>query len=222
MPPLRGVQKLKSNDIRITCESNEELDKLKQVNWNAAYEGLTLHQPKFDVVLHDVPLQFVPLDALNTRDTAKPIMKRIQEQNSDGDPAIAQIRPLRRNFKPYEATKSSSIVIFFYSAEVADRVIRKGLYLNYHLFPAIRYTPQFKVTQCYKCRGFGHHAVRCRRKEACGRRSGEHSTVVCTETIEKCIGCGGNHVAWHPECPRWQEEKRRIEELSQNSSGLFQ
>ena len=220
LPPLRGIQRLKSNDIRIMCESSEEIAKLRQVDWNNAYEGLVLHQPKYGVVIHDVPLHVIPQDTLNASNAPKPIIKRIEEQNSNLN--IAQIRPLRRNFKPSESTKSSSIVIFTHSIEAADQIIRKGIYISHRLYPAEKYTPQLRVTQCYNCRGFGHHAAQCRNKGVCGRCSGDHPTTLCSETIAKCSGCGGNHEAWHPECPRWQQESKRLKELSQNTPSLFQ
>jgi hypothetical protein len=223
LPPLRGIQRLKSNDIRIICESSDEIAKLRQVNWNNAYEGLVLHQPKFGVVIHDVPLHVIPqetLNASNASNATKPIIKQIEEQNSNLN--IAQMRPLRRNFKPSESTKSSSIVIFTHSVEAADQIIRRGIYISHRLYPAEKYTPQLRVTQCYNCRGFGHHAAQCRNKGVCGRCSGDHPTTSCSETIAKCSGCGGNHEAWHPECPRWQQESKRLKELSQNTPSLFQ
>jgi hypothetical protein len=223
LPPLRGIQRLKSNDIRITCENDNEISKLRQVDWNTTYEGLVLHQPKFGVVIHDVPLHVIPLDSLSSgNNTTMPIIKQIEEQNSNKNPNIAQMRPLRRKFKPSESTRSSFIVIFTHSIETADQVIRRGLYINHHLYPTEKFTPQLCVTQYYNCRGFGHHAAPCRKKGVCGRCSGEHPTASCSETVAKCCGCGGDHVAWYPECPQWQQESKRLKELSQNTPGLFQ
>ena len=57
-PPVKieGFQILKSNDIRFTCNKEEEASCLHEINWSKAYEGLEVCQPKFGIVIHGIPI----------------------------------------------------------------------------------------------------------------------------------------------------------------------
>jgi hypothetical protein len=55
---IGGFRILKSNDIRFTCETEEEADHLWQIDWREAYEGLAVRrQPKFEIVIHGIPIE---------------------------------------------------------------------------------------------------------------------------------------------------------------------
>jgi hypothetical protein len=65
LSPFYEIQRLKSNNIHIIYESNEEIIKLYKIDWNNIYEDLILHQSKFDMMIHDIPLHIIPLNILN-------------------------------------------------------------------------------------------------------------------------------------------------------------
>jgi hypothetical protein len=53
--------------------------------------------------------------------------------------------PLRRKDKGVP-TKYQSIVIFTTDPHAADRCIKRGIYIDYRLYPAEKYTPQLQIT----------------------------------------------------------------------------
>ena len=52
---LHSISKLE-NGIHIHCNSEEEVKQLKNIDWNHAFEGVTVHKPKYGIVIHRVPL----------------------------------------------------------------------------------------------------------------------------------------------------------------------
>ena len=119
-------------------------------------------------------------------------------------------------------TKHASIVIFTYDAEAADKCIRLGLNINYRNYPVEKYAPHLRITQCYKCHKYGHHAQHCRSKLKCGKCSSEeHITSECPSPIAKCLGCNGEHAAWDSTCPAREEEIKRLSNIRKTISQYY-
>ena len=54
-PIIRGVQVLgESKDIRFTCDTQEEAQRLREIDWTVAYLGLTARKLKYGIVIHGV------------------------------------------------------------------------------------------------------------------------------------------------------------------------
>ena len=60
------------------------------------------------------------------------------------------------------------------------------------------------VTQCLRCQGFGHKATFCRLQRKCRLCAQLHDSRECPnrESTPKCAGCGGEHFASSPDCPK--------------------
>ena len=50
-PTIQGIQKLKSQDIRIHCNTAREAEQLRKLKWDKAYNGFTVRQPKYGIVV---------------------------------------------------------------------------------------------------------------------------------------------------------------------------
>ena len=63
------------------------------------------------------------------------------------------------------------------------------------------------VTQCLRCQGFGHKATFCRLQRKCSHCAQLHDSRDCPnrESTPKCAGCGGDHFASSPDCPKRQK-----------------
>jgi hypothetical protein len=204
---IGGFRVLKSNDIRFACESAEEATRLRKLDWTAAYEGLVVRQPKFGIVIHGVSI-----DEVNPRtDPLDDIASEIGERNNI---KVVQLRTLRAPPKLDPKAQHNSFVILTHDQEAADKCMRKGIFLNCRLYNAEKYTPQYQLTQCYKCQRFGHKAGHCRGRERCGKCSKEdHTARECQSHTPRCVNCGDDHAAWHPDCPRRREESDRLDDL---------
>ena len=205
-PPLAigGFQKLKSNDIRFTCDSEEEANRLRELDWSK--EGLEVRQPKVGIVFHGVPIEEINPHTDNLDDIAKEIGDR------NGLKGV-KLRTLRVPSKLDPMARNYSYVALTHDVEAANKSLKKGIFLNCRLFPTEKYTPQYQLTQCYKCQRYGYKAGHCRGKERWARCGDDHPTKDCETNVHKCANCGDDHPAWHPDCPRRREESKRLDEL---------
>jgi len=215
VPTIKGVQKLKSGDIRICCNTPEEAEALKQVDWNIAYQGLKIRKPKFGIVIHGVPTTM--LDAANIYSED---IQRLEMQNASKQIKVSKIVPLRRNKPIDDPAMHNSVVVFLDSPIAADACIKEGVFIDHCFFGAVeKYAPQLRRTQCYNCQRFGHIASQCRASHStCGKCSGQHATQACTESNFKCAACQGAHPAWDKECPQRAQEESRLANTRRNTS----
>src|SRR5579859_7862815 len=136
-PPVKigGFRILKSNDIRFTCETEEEANRLRQINWEAAYEGLVLRQPRYGIVIHGVPIEDINprIDDLNE------IAEEIATRNNL---KLTQLRTLRAPSKLDPMARNNSYVVLTHDREAADRCLLKGIFLHSRLYNSEKYTPQ--------------------------------------------------------------------------------
>ena len=60
------------------------------------------------------------------------------------------------------------------------------------------------MTQCLRCQEFGHKATFCRLQRKCRLCAQLHDSRECPnwESTPKCAGCGGEHFASSPDCPK--------------------
>jgi len=215
-PPLTigGFRKLKSNDIRFTCDSEEEANRLREIDWSKAFEGLEVRQPKFGVVFNGVPIEEIN----PCTDNLDNIAKEIGDRNGL---KVVKLRTLRAPSKLNPMARNNSYVVLTHDAEAADKLLKKGIFLNCRLFNTEKYTPQYQLTQCYKCQRYGHKAGHCRGKEKCAKCGDDHATKDCQTDAGKCANCGDDHPAWHPDCPRRIEESERLNELKFKAKNAY-
>jgi len=193
-PAIHGIDKLKSQDIRIHCSTVEEAEQLRKIEWDKAYNGLTVRRAKFGVELPGVPKDMV--DPKNLQDSE--LIKQLEKQNPGLE--IAGLKPLRRKLR--DDAQDYSLVMFFTTADMADHSIKHGFYINHRWFHPNKYMLQFQLVQCFKCQQFGHHASKCRSlHDVCAKCSEHHPTSQCHSETHKCAGCKGEHPAWHQNCP---------------------
>ena len=193
---IKGIEKLRSNDIRIHCNTEHEAEQLRRVKWDEAYSGLTVHQPKYGITMTGISKTQINPDELRNSE----IIRQLEDQNKENKIKIVGMKTLRRKHK--DNAQYYSIVIFLSTSEAADRCIKHGFYINYQRLYPERYNPQYQLIQCYKCQKFGHHATACKSlHETCAKCSEHHSTAHCHSETHKCTNCKGEHPAWKNECP---------------------
>ena len=72
---IHGIQKLKSQDIRIHCNTEKEAEQLCKLKWNGSYNGLTVRQAKFGIVVPGVPIDLI--DPSNLQDSE--LVKQLEQ-----------------------------------------------------------------------------------------------------------------------------------------------
>ena len=52
---LQGINKL-ANGIRVRCATEEQVDRLRAIDWSEAFEGVKIHEPTYGIVIHGIPI----------------------------------------------------------------------------------------------------------------------------------------------------------------------
>ena len=90
----------------------------------------------------------------------------------------------------YLSKKSGTFTLI---AEVAPSVYHKIMCGDHFLFVGIqrcKFFDDYNVNMCYKCKGYGHCAAKCKSSQyICGLCAGHHKETECDKSITKCINC---------------------------------
>jgi hypothetical protein len=138
---MRGVQKLQSKDICFRCDTEEEAQHLHQIDWTKAYTGLTVRKPKFGIVIHDILSE-----EIDPSDNMEYQAKEIEHQNEDKQLKIINFRTIKPTDKLNPVARHNSFITQTHSVEAADKCLKKGIYINYWLYPTEKHTPQYQIT----------------------------------------------------------------------------
>jgi hypothetical protein len=211
---LQGINRL-ANGIRIRCATEEQAEQLRVIDWDEAFKGIKIHEPKYGIVINGVPTDDLDPDDPKT-------IKSLETINNLPSGTISKVTFLRRKDKePSIKMKHRSIVIYFKNNHTANKCIRNGCYINYLHYQPQRFVPQFQIMQCFNCCEYGHRAANCKRKTRCGKCAGTHNTKECNNTKVQCVNCKDSHEAWRHECLAWTAEKHRLEELRDHCPKFF-
>jgi hypothetical protein len=148
----------------------------------------------YKVLVHSIRVDSI--DPRRAEDVAK-----LQEENQalhDGL-KITRLSWLNRGHAPGKT--HGSLIVGVATEQMANWIIRRGLVSNFAIHLAEYYSPESRLTQCFKCQAYGHVAPVCRKAESCGHCAGKHNTKDCvTQSQLKCANCGKKHAAWNHEC----------------------
>ena len=213
---IQDVQKLKSQDIRIRCDTEEEADQLRKIQWEESYNGLKIRQRKFGIVIDGVSTKSINPKELQNPET----IKKLEEQNKERGLEIIGMRPLRR--KLGEDVQDYSLIIFTPNPKMANNCLKHRIYIDRQRFNPRKYIPHLQLIQCYKCQEFGHHATKCRSPhDVCAKCSEHHPISQCHSKVYKCAGCKQDHPAYHKHCPKKINALENNAIRKHNDTGYF-
>ena len=124
-PIIRGIQKLKSKDIRIHCKTEQEAEELRNLKWDKHYKGLTVCQPKYGLVVPGVSTEMI--NPNNLRDPE--LVKQLEDQNKRIGLKILGMKPLQRKLE--NNAQKFSLVILVPRPDMANQGIKHSIYYNY-------------------------------------------------------------------------------------------
>jgi hypothetical protein len=216
-PTIPGIQKLKSKDIRIHCETEKEADELRNLKWDEYYKGLTVRQPKYGLVVPGISTEMINPNNLQDPE----LVKHLEDQNKGIELKILEMKILQRKLE--NNAHKFSLIIFVPKPDMANKDIKHGIYCKHERFTTVeKYTPQLQLIQCYKCSQLGHHASKCRSlHHVCAKCSEHHPTDECQNETHKCALCNGEHQAWIKNCPAKIEARQNLTIRKRESSPYF-
>ena len=70
-PIIYGIQKLKSQDIRIHCNTEKEKTQLSELKWDKLYKELKIRRSQFGIMLNDIHTASINPNELQSSDLMK-------------------------------------------------------------------------------------------------------------------------------------------------------
>ena len=158
---IRKLQKLPGRLVKIQCDNENDAMKLRELDWEKAFEGATVVKPEYGIVLDGVPTQII--DARN--DTQEQMKRLLEAANMI---KVKRVSPLMKNPRNPSAPTQSIIIITECPKDANDAIV-DNIRIEGRYYVARRYNPQHQIRQCFRCQGYGHKAETCTRKLTCGR-----------------------------------------------------
>jgi hypothetical protein len=117
----------------------------------------------------------------------------------ENDTQIAKIAWLSNREVP---KAYGSMVVYLNKGSDARRLLQEGFF---YAGGESGYTKTFerrpRPEQCFNCQDLGHKAWKCKNTQKCARCAKEgHRHSECSETILKCVPCGGPHESFSRNC----------------------
>ncbi|OAV95818.1 hypothetical protein PTTG_05875 [Puccinia triticina 1-1 BBBD Race 1] len=177
---VRGVSMLPSGDVSFYTKNKSHQKWLmdsKHVWSKAVHPDLEATPSTYSVMAHGVPRSF---------DIGKPVnLALLASENNFQASDLARVRWMGSS-EP-SPKKAGSLVLSFTDKELASRVERAGVFLNYDYHRTERFKP--RPPQCFKCLRMGHFGKWCREPARCAKCAGAHPTNECPDGIGGVTTC---------------------------------
>ncbi len=164
---------------------------------------LTFTNPNNFVLLYDTSME--ELNQADTKYECGDLQGNWEEMG------ILHIENLRSNYKD---RPTGIIKAYCKDENTAQKLLDHGLKFNYIKHNVSKFKKRTTVTVCYKCSGFNHMAIHCKKPEKCYKCSEAHAGYNCPLKKEsqdaqrakyKCPACAGDHPLTYGNCPKRKE-----------------
>jgi hypothetical protein len=205
-----GAQKLRDGSIIIEMDTNIAAQDLRarpisSILARSFGDNATIKQPTYPVVLDHVPTTY---DTDSWR--YKAAMRDLEHINNLPERSIKDTRWIKPVKQRASTQTTASLIVTFDSANMANKIIRHGLIIEYKRVHARK--PQIQPRRCFKCHkiGVSHLASTCPQKhDTCGKCSAEHKTSECNISDQEQLRCPvcemTGHVASDSDCPKLRD-----------------
>ena len=212
-PPARVLRILKSGDISITLDDEQQAQKFKEDDYWVTSFGPSARVAviTYGVIAHGVPTKNLPTkDGELIKDSA---IKMIKARNSIYfSPDRLDIIWAKWLSKAAAKNEKASLILQISTPEQANRLKKWNLSIGNEMYSCKTYNANCRSSQCYKGWKYGHRQQYCPNHISCPRCANPHGQKDCPEgSRPMCAACGGGHTAFDSKCPeKKKDEERRV------------
>ena len=180
--------------IKIACRDRTEHELVKQVAEARIGPGARVLRDELYPIKIDSVKRTAVLD-----ENDKIRAGAAEAFSEENETTVAKIIWLsnRESYKAY-----GSMVVYLTKGSDAMRLLADGFFHaggESGVTSAFEHRP--RPAQCYNCQEMGHKAFQCKNTQKCAKCAKEsHHHSNCTETVLKCIPCGGPHESFSKKC----------------------
>lgn len=201
----------KMNDVRHVYATNKnDFNTIKQ-NFNDLDFKYQTFKPK-----DEIPKKLI-LKGLDGLFSPEEILDDLKKQTD----SVIQVKQLTKLDIPID------VYLVYFKFETRLSTIMKTLkYCCYHKIKLEHFNSNTKkkVTQCYRCQGYGHQSHSCNLDFRCVKCTESHAPGACSKTNEEknatCVNCNGSHPANYRGCIKaieYLKKKRSNKNQNPNS-----
>jgi hypothetical protein len=182
------------NRIRIACRDEAEHQIVKQVAETKIATGVRVLRDEICPIKVDSVNRFAVLD--DKGEIRAGVAEALGREN---EVTVAKIAWLSKKDTP---KAYGSMVVYVTKGSDASRLLAEGFF---HAGGEPGTTSSFehrpRPEQCYNCQEIGHKAFQCKNGQKCAKcaKDGHHHSN-CSETVPKCVLCGGPHESFSKNC----------------------
>lgn len=225
-----GISKLRKGSggaVILRCESEREMEKLKNTVHEQLGEDVTITEPKKikpKIKIVNVDEEEMNLEDENLLDTIKRQNKFNEAEEGFYMRIVKKIFKEKRNDNTRNrgGRREEGSIILEVDEMTYEQMIRREK-INIGWRKCIVYN-HYNVKRCFKCWGYYHIAKNCIRQEICYKCAGSHKATECTASRKRCVNCmhkikaynlkiNDEHDALSGECPTFikalEDEKKR-------------
>lgn len=149
-----------------------------------------------------------------------------------------RVREPRRSIEEAGRPRSQQLLIEVHTVEEANKLIDRGVVIEYAMHPCERFEGAARAHICFKCGKWGHKALYCKEETArclvcaCAAHTQDGTArereAQCPAKRDpatnkpKCINCNGEHPAFDARCKVAKEQRLRARERFRDRPLAFQ
>lgn len=203
------VKNISNGGLSISCPSEDDLMKFKTLATDKLAD-------KYDVKEAGKLHPRIKVVGITEKHEEATLVQLILSQNTQifnkcKPPRVINVKPLKKSANVFQAVFEVDAI----SYHAAMNVGKLALGYDYcTVYDAL------EVRRCFRCCGFNHKSINCKKNLACPKCSEEHELKNCANSTVKCINCitlnkikpGVNvdHSAWDNNCPILKEKINKM------------
>lgn len=109
--------------------------------------------------------------------------------------------------------KLNLVKIYLENDDLKKKILKEGrLKMKLRSFKIEEYKKPIKITQCYRCQGFGHVKRQCTNKKSKCFICGEEHEGKCESKVRKCANCKEEHLSNSSKCKFIKDRIKLVQE----------
>ncbi|KAL2037133.1 hypothetical protein N7G274_010129 [Stereocaulon virgatum] len=167
-PPARAIRILKSGDISITLDDDQQAKRLREdLSWIKGYgEGARVATISYGVIAHGIPTKALP-----ARDGELQMDEAIKALKQRNDPYFGptglDIVHAKWLSKTAGKNEKASLILQLATPEQANYLQKQNLSIGQMMYSCRTYNANCRSHQCYNCWQYGHRQRYCPNTQTC-------------------------------------------------------
>jgi len=150
--------------------------RLLQINdfWiKKIFMNATIHRDKYEIIVHEIRVKSI------LTNIKKKKSQKIERECSKIYMKL-KVEKMKWLTKNVSSQEYASLILWVTSSKIANRIIKKEVFIEIDLKIAKKYDTNRKSLQCLKCQKYEHKTYKCKNEQRCANCAQEHYINQCS------------------------------------------